>query len=222
MKSAGNDIVALQLINRERTCHPVFYSKFITDIELDLYSRSDAMPFENFIWLLWSVKESVYKYLKRGDAALVFSPSKIQVQNIDLSDYHFNSFFEYNELESTSSNFYSGSILCDGYLLYFQSLIQSEFIATVVNGQESFNHVYWGVQPIASDNYTDQSKAVRTFALTKLAGLFPDYKLQFKKSPVGYPVLLNESTEMDIPVSFAHHGNYVAYSFQIDGRLNSK
>src|SRR5437879_4917257 len=86
MMSTGNDIVALKAINIARTKQYNFYKKVISVSEKDLYDRqfSDKIPFENFIWLLWSVKESVYKYLQRITPQLVFSPARIIISQIHL------------------------------------------------------------------------------------------------------------------------------------------
>jgi phosphopantetheinyl transferase (holo-ACP synthase) len=80
--SAGNDIVALNAIDKGRSCMPAFYSKFITSAELSLHNPAQ-LSLDSFIWLLWSVKESAYKYLKRTDNELVFSPIKLSVSKIE-------------------------------------------------------------------------------------------------------------------------------------------
>jgi len=65
MTRGGNDIVSLQAINRTRTRQPRFYSKILADSELTLYKEGGfaAIPFEIFVWLCWSIKESAFKYL---------------------------------------------------------------------------------------------------------------------------------------------------------------
>jgi phosphopantetheinyl transferase (holo-ACP synthase) len=85
MRSTGNDIVALGAIDRQRSNQIQCYSKILSVSEQALYARQDfkAMPFENFVWLLWSVKESAYKYLKRLRPDLLFAPVKIVVQGLD-------------------------------------------------------------------------------------------------------------------------------------------
>ncbi len=80
MKSAGNDIVALNAVDHQRTVSANFYSKFIIPAEQDLYKQSPAMEtvsFCSFVWLLWSVKESAYKFVKRLQPELIFSPSRL-------------------------------------------------------------------------------------------------------------------------------------------------
>lgn len=213
MKSAGNDIVALQIIDKQRTCHSTFYSKFVTVSELSLYKPSQIF-FENFVWLLWSIKEAVYKYLKRFDADLIFSPSKIVIQYITISPDHIAANFQESEWKDScpDKTFYGGGILYNMQTLYFRSNLQSEFITTVVNDDANFNNVYWGVQRIEKDDQESQSKAVRTFALNKLNSLLCVDNIRIDK-PTGYPVLLIGNELIDIPVSLAHHGNFVAYSF---------
>ncbi|MGZ3833295.1 MAG: 4'-phosphopantetheinyl transferase family protein, partial [Mucilaginibacter sp.] len=96
MISTGNDIVALKTINIARTKQQNFYRKIISASEKDLYDRqiSDKLPFDVFVWLLWSVKESGYKYLQRITPELVFSPTKIIITQLALPADNFVEQFE--------------------------------------------------------------------------------------------------------------------------------
>jgi len=205
--SAGNDIVALKVIDKERTHQPVFYSKFITPAEFEIH-RSTEMPFMHFVWLLWSVKESAYKYLKRSDAGLVFSPSKLIVQQIIRCTHDEVGQFT---ADQEINDFYSGTISYDLQKLPFKSAINNKFIVSSINNGD----VYWGVQKIESNAYDDQSTAVRQFALDCLNNLLALNNLQFENHPAGYPVLFNGELQTDVAVSFAHHDRYVSYSLHI-------
>lgn len=209
MISAGNDIVALNVIDVQRTQSPAFYSKFITPTEFELY-KSTKLSLVHFVWLLWSVKESAYKYLKRSDAGLVFSPSKLIVQQI--ITYTGDEIGQFNSSEETGI-FYCGIIAHNSYELPYKSTIADEFIATCIND----GNVHWGVQKIESEAYESQSKTIRQFASAYLteAALFKSNNLRFEKHSAGYPVLFDDDKRTDIAVSFAHHGCYVSYSFQI-------
>lgn len=221
MKSAGNDIVALQAIDKQRTCHSAFYSKFITVSEQSLYEQT-AMPFESFVWLLWSVKEAVYKYLKRDNIDLVFSPSKIITQYIDIPVNKPADNFKGNRWESDeqpNGQFYKGSVMYKTHTLYFRSKLQEAFVATVVNNDEDFANVYWGIQLIDEAGYESQSKAVRSFLLSKLKQVLPAGSLRIEKVD-GCPVLMKDDKLMNIPVSLAHHGQFVTYSFCLNHRLS--
>lgn len=221
MKSAGNDIVALQIIDKQRTLRSSFYSKFVTASELLLHNQLE-IPLENFVWLLWSVKEAVYKYLTRCDKDLIFSPSKIVIQHINVSPDQCIASFQENGWEgSHDRTFYEGSVLCQTHMLFFTTGLQTEFITTIANGEANFNNVYWGVQRIEKDDQESQSKAVRSFVLNKLNNLLSVDNIRIDK-PAGYPVLLIGDEVTDIPISLAHHGNLVAYSFLLKVNPNSE
>ncbi|MDB5111736.1 MAG: 4-phosphopantetheinyl transferase superfamily protein [Mucilaginibacter sp.] len=220
MKSAGNDIVALKTIDIQRTNSPVFYSKFITVTEQELYQQPQfaAVTFECYIWLLWSVKESVYKYLKRADAGLVFSPTKIKIKNINtpLTQPVFGLNGKVWESDHAIEDFYTGEVLYGSQNLYFRSKVDTEFIASVVSSSLNFNGVYWGIQYIDTPDYINQSTQVRLFLLKKLKSVLAVDELKIEKSLSGYPVVLQGDMLLDIPVSFAHHHQFISYSFLLE------
>ncbi|MES2425865.1 MAG: 4'-phosphopantetheinyl transferase superfamily protein [Bacteroidota bacterium] len=198
MISAGNDIVALNAIDKQRTDQPAFYSKFITPTELALHN-SDEITLVNFVWLLWSAKESAYKYLKRNNPELIFAPAKLIVQKLNILNPL--------KTDENAHNSYRGKIRKGDTVLPFLSIVTKEFIATVIDQVD----VRWSVKQIDASDYESQSKAVRIFLLNDLK--MPGASVE--KHPVGYPILIKDSKELDIAVSFAHHDRYVSYSFQI-------
>jgi phosphopantetheinyl transferase (holo-ACP synthase) len=221
VKSTGNDIVALKVINKQRTNHIRFYSKILSVSEQTLFYRQRfiEMPFEKFVWLLWSVKESVYKYQKRIVPGLVFSPAKIIIQGIDppyrRTDTSFGDIEWENNNNESSEEFYKGIVIFGADIFYFRSKIHDELISTVVNNDENFENVWWGIKSIGHADYDNQSKAVREFILNKLNFILPgsNANLNIGKCPLGYPVVLKGVKEMNIPVSLAHHDHFIAYSF---------
>ncbi|MDB5141206.1 MAG: hypothetical protein JWR12_3122 [Mucilaginibacter sp.] len=216
MISTGNDIVALKSVNKSRTNDYKFYSKILAAAEQALHCQPEIsdIPFENYVWLLWSVKEAAYKYLKRTDPSLLFSPTKIIVTHIKIPLNRFVFKFEDVELEGSPGDegFYSGNVQYGSKPIYFRSIITSEWISTVVNEHKNFGNVHWGIRAIDNAGYEHQSKAVREFVLSKLNPIY-NHNLQIAKSPVGYPVILKDELDICIPVSMAHDGNFVAYSF---------
>ncbi len=220
MISTGNDIVTLKATCKQRTNEKRFYSKILSDTEQELFRQQEfnAMTFQNFVWLLWSVKESVYKFLKRGIPDLVFSPTKIMVQHIQFPQYAYGIKFTGNQLENTDlceEHFYNSIIFFDNIIFYARSVIHDEFISTVVNDNENFSKICWGVKSISDACYRNQSKEVRAFILNKLNSFFSNDKLRIEKHAAGYPFLLKEEKQMNIPVSLAHHDHFIAYSFII-------
>lgn len=224
MKSAGNDIVALGSVNKQRTSEFRFYSKILSASEQALYHqpKSAGMPFENYVWLLWSVKESAYKYLKRNIPDLVFSPTKIVIQSIEIPTGPMTTKWDGIQWENIASGeaFYSGKAIYGSHVFYFRSKISEDWIATVVNDDESFDQVCWGIQLIDDTAYRHQSKAVRILLLNKLSSFFPG-DFQVEKSPVGYPVILKGTQDMYIPASLAHDGHFVAYSFLLNSPITN-
>jgi hypothetical protein len=94
-------------------------------------------------------------------------------------------------------------------------MISQEYIFSVVNGSDNFENTCWGIQLIGSSESADQSKAVRELLSAKLKILFPDAEMRISKSLHGYPTLIKDGVEIPVPVSFAHHDRYVAYSFEL-------
>jgi len=153
---------------------------------------------------------------------LVFSPTKIIIQHIEIPVGHLINKFEGLRWESNgnSEEFYKGKVIYGSHTIYFRSKISEEWIATVVNDNENFENVWWGIQSIDDAGYYHQSKAARAFLLNKLNSFFPG-DLQVEKSLVGYPVILKGTQDMHIPVSLAHDDRFVAYSFMLDSLNNN-
>jgi phosphopantetheinyl transferase (holo-ACP synthase) len=217
VKSAGNDIVALSAIDIRRTITPAFYLKIISVSEQELYNNLEALSFQNFIWLLWSVKESVYKYLQRINPGLIFSPTKIIVQNMAVPPNSSLQALTNNvwESDNTDEGFYAGEVFYGGERLYFRSKINTEMIATAVNHTAGFENVYWGIKSIGAADRDRQSKQVREFVLKKLMPVLAIEDLRIEKTPAGCPVLMKDRQQLTIPVSLAHHGYFIAYSFLV-------
>ena len=214
MKSAGNDIVALRSVNKQRTGQFRFYSQILSAPEQTLYHQPlfAGISFENYVWLLWSVKESAYKYLKRILPDLVFSPTKFVIQYVTIPTGILMTKSIQWENTGNREEFYRGMLIYGSYVFYFRSKISEDWIATVVNDDEDFDNVCWGIQLIEDESYYHQSKAARTLLLKRLNSFFPG-GLQVEKSPVGYPVILKGIQNMHIPASLSHDDRFVAYSF---------
>lgn len=216
MTSAGNDIVSLVSVNITRTRQPAFYKKILANFEIEQYREvySATISFVNYVWLLWSVKEAAYKYLKRFDAGLVFSPTKFIVSELRKPVTAFDEKFNVVQLEGIGfdeNTSWSSKVGYDFEMLYSRSLVYSDLLHTIVDRTEHFHKVYWGIKTITDANPEQQSDAVRGFLLNKLKMVRADNEWQIGKSKNELPIILNNNTEF--PVSFSHHGLFVAYSF---------
>jgi hypothetical protein len=198
--STGNDIVALAATDKDRTCHYRFYSRILSRNELPLYDRlaCGGLSFHSFVWLLWSIKESVYKYVSRSDRGLAFAPLKIPVSRLSLRD-----------------DFCEGTIRYERCLLYSRSFLQADTILTVVSEEKDFALTRWGLHTIGDSDYASQSGSVRAFALESLSNTFPGAALRIVKTVDGPPEVWDGEKVLDIPLSLAHHDRYVAWSYRL-------
>ena len=152
MQSAGNDIIDLGAINQKRSGDRKFYSKILSVTEQSLYPRAEytSLTWEQYVWLLWSIKESAYKYLKRALPDLVFSPKKIIIQKIELHSVPEIKPFIGTQWEGNAGDeyCYKGNLIFETNILHFKSKIYSELVATVVSEDETFKDTWWGIQTI--------------------------------------------------------------------------
>jgi phosphopantetheinyl transferase (holo-ACP synthase) len=205
-RSTGNDIVALAATDEDRTSRPRFYSRILTPAELSLYDEltGEGLSFSSFVWLMWSIKESVYKYVSRAEPGLRFAPLKIPVTSLRRREDH-----------------YSGMIGYGPLTLYSRTFLADETIMTVVSAQEDFSNVHWGLRRIENPDYSTQSALVRTFALQSLSMVLPGAELRIIKSPDGPPEVWDGEHRLHMPLSLAHHGPYVAWSYRLPANSSS-
>lgn len=205
MKSAGNDIVALNAVDVQRSVSPQFYSKFIIPAERELYEQSSVMKavsFCSFVWLLWSVKEAAYKYYKRQRPDLIFSPSKFVVERIE-----------------SYIGFLEGTVTYQGFSLYFNSWITDEYIETIVDGElllgDYCSDVYHNIIKIDKSDRESQSAAVRALLKQDLLSAISLKDVDISKDDAGCPVINTNGIRLPINLSFAHHDCFVAYSYKL-------
>ncbi|WP_295796902.1 4'-phosphopantetheinyl transferase superfamily protein [Mucilaginibacter sp.] len=223
MISTGNDVVALSAINAARTNQHKFYSKVLTDSETPLYNEFSlaGIPFENFVWLLWSIKESAYKFLQRHNPGLVFTPVKFVVEELRLPSAYIIEKFDAITEEGIGFNGYpalTGIIASGEVKLHSCSLLYDKLISTVINDANDFENTCWGFKIISGTAHENQSKEVRHFLIERLNRLYGEFDFRVDKNENGCPVLFKENEEIGIPVSLSHHENIIGYSFMIDER----
>jgi phosphopantetheinyl transferase (holo-ACP synthase) len=221
MNSTGNDVVSLNAIDVTRTLLPRFYSKILCAAEIALYeSGLTQIPLEHYVWLLWSIKESAYKFLQRNNPDLVFSPTKFVVTRLEIPATKSLSSIEGAGFEAEPV--YKAIVTIGSETLYSRSLVNDNFIFSVVNLENNFESTCWGVKSINNSNPDLPSIEVRKFLIDKLESFLPLDDLTVTKTLHGCPMLMNGDQLLNIPVSLAHHDRWVAYSFQLQEKLLSK
>ena len=219
MTSAGNDIVSLNAIDIARTNEYRFYSKILSPTEKAIYNRAmfSTIPFEKFVWLLWSIKESAYKFLKRNNEELAFIPLKFVVTHLLVPSGYTLTNFEGIQIEGAGFGnmpALKGVVSFGSATLYSASLMYWELIGSTVNGDENFENTFWGVKLIGENDRSYQSMEVRKFLMERLQCILHVDGLAMGKTPGGIPIVLNDSEELSVAVSLSHHERFVGYSFQ--------
>jgi phosphopantetheinyl transferase (holo-ACP synthase) len=218
MKSTGNDIISLNAINETRTKQSGFYSKILSPTEKTLYDQTGfkKIPFENFVWLLWSIKESAHKYLQRITPGLIFSPTKFAVNHLQIPIGYDIKNFGTRQVESIGFDdlkVLKGTVIFGSDTLFLRSVMYNELIISVVNRNENFESIGWGVKLIEKSDPDYQSMAVRAFLVNKLNALFTADNLVISKNQHGIPIVLKGDKELTIPISLSHHDQLIAYSY---------
>lgn len=203
MISTGNDIVALAATDPDRTSRYRFYSRILTHRELD-HVAGTALPFSTFVWLLWSIKESVYKYVSRSHPRLGFAPLKIPVGQLRSRDDLFEGLIRYEQV-----------------MLYSRSFIKDDTILSVVSEEKDFASTRWGLHAIGDPDYANQSAFVRKFVVESLSTVVPGAHLRIVRGPDGPPEVWDRERRLDIPVSLAHHDRFVAWSYRLSANNSS-
>ncbi len=199
MISTGNDIVSLQKIDKERTAQYSFYSKILGPAEHDLFDHAPLLiSFEHYVWMLWSVKESAYKYFKRLNNDLLFSPLKFVITEI------------YFHNDATTNTFFTGNIIFDNQTLYFLSDYNDARIHTIVHNENNFDNIRSGIVEIQSEKYADQSAAAKEFLKKDLEKYFTG-EIMIEKSEAGFPDVFCDGKKMDVAVSLSHDGLWVGW-----------
>ncbi len=107
----GNDVIDLVLAKKESNWkHKGFLTKLFTSFEQELIAKATNQ--EEMVWMLWSIKESVYKAYQRISYNEGLYPTKIEILEINAKN------------ESIIQLF--------GTLFYGKTSSNSDFIKTIV------------------------------------------------------------------------------------------
>ncbi len=216
MISAGNDIVSLAHTDKARTERPAFYQKILSTTEIERYEQvyHQFIPLHYYVWLSWSAKEAAFKYLQRHHNGLVFSPTRFTVIDF-FPPVRRSSTLQVKELNDETFDMdeaYYGRINYATDTLHFRSHLSDEVIHTLVDTDQSFNNIRWGLLLTDDDSPAGLSAAVREAAIGRLNALFDDNAVILKDER-GIPLISRVGQDSTDPISLSHHGKYVGYAF---------
>ncbi len=191
----GNDIVDLVQAKLESNWRRKgFLDKLFTVHEQQLIHAA-SNP-DQMVWLLWSMKESAYKLSVQSRGLRIFAPKKIACF--------------VNELTETSVE---GSVSYNGEYYKTQSIITSQYIASVALASNAIPDYIHLVMPFEDTVYQTHQRVIRAKIIQQCATLFsiPEQAIYIHKNSAGTP-LLTVNNSLEIPLTISHHGHYGAFA----------
>lgn len=178
----GNDIVDLNTAGKDSNWRRRGYlEKVFTSYEQNLISCSSNPDL--LVWILWSIKESVYKAHFRIYQFREFAPKKIEITDIKIK-----------EETAVAEAFYHNK------KYYSKTAISDSFVHSIVlNEPLKFSEIKTAIFKTGSRDYTsllinknliDQSDIV-------------------EKTQDGIPNIVSREEGVKIPISISHHGDFL-------------
>ena len=188
----GNDIVDLKLARKQT--HPAesrWINKVFTEDEIEVINKSED-PFLTK-WLLWAMKEAVYKATTRENFQHFVAPHDLRC-GFDDASLH-------NPIVT-----YKGNV----FPITFHN--NNEYVYTSITNIYKSPRIE-NVITVSGTDYVTQRKSVRTALFTHYHEKYntPEEHLKIIKNQNGVPCLKDSLKNLIFPISLAHHGHYAAY-----------
>lgn len=211
IKSIGNDIIDLQdSDSRISSYNSRFLQRVLSKQEQKYFSHPEPglkpgsgqlnnKKFEVLFWSIWSLKEAAYKAMKRIQPEIIFSPKQFIVSN-DLSNILYKGCNLTGKVKKTKTYIHSVAYYSD-----MEKPIDSKF------------QIRWFIGSLypGKKNFTRQSYLVRYHFKREISKVFSnksDKIIIVEKKSI--PTL--RINERAYPVSYSHHGRFVASSILIN------
>lgn len=120
----GNDIVDLALARKESNWKRKGYLSKIFSDEEQLIILQSKNP-ENYVWILWSMKEASYKIFNRDTGIRGYFPLRLKILKVDFKN-----------------DFINGKVICGKEIYKTKTIVNQHYIYTVaVNDNSHFNNL---------------------------------------------------------------------------------
>lgn len=178
----GNDVVDLKAAENESNWKRAGYlQKTFTDEEQFLILNATQQS--SMLWLLWSIKEAVYKANFRENPVYEYAPLKFKIDKLKQKA---------NRIET--------EIMYQNNLYFSSSFVYKNYIHSIAyRFHEDFENIKYISLKNYSKNYLEELKS---------KGLILNSEEIFKDE-FGVPYLLNKENNLRFPLSISHHGRYL-------------
>lgn len=190
----GNDIVDLAQARRESNWRRRGYLDKVFTLHEQQLIRTAPNP-DQLVWLLWSMKESVYKLVVRRSQNRVFAPCKIAC-----------------DFAGPVSDCTTGIAYYDG-LYHTTSTITTHYISTiafVAHEKPAYSHV---ILSFETTDFRTHHDLIRAKISQQAALLFDvtEPEIHLSKDNIGAPALSVRGNP-ERPISISHHGHFGAFA----------
>lgn len=187
----GNDIIDLKLaLSQTRAENLRFQKKIFTRNEQEFIQNS-TNP-EVHLWLLWSIKEAVYKAHQR-----IFKlPRKLNPIKIECTPITY------------SKNIMAGLGKVDGINYKTSSYLTSDYIHSISHLETKQDHYV----KIVSEPINLKQDMIHEFSSRNLV---LKEQLQIIKDRYSIPFFSLKNKKLNTSFSISHHGNFAAYIFPL-------
>lgn len=190
----GNDIVDLKCAQIESNWQrPGFFEKIFTSKEVN-FIQDSSNP-ESIVWLLWSIKESVYKIVSKMEGRRFFAPKKIACEALSL---------EFLQKSTSIASYKMHSFI-------ISSTLTDDFIHSIARVEPIHNDVYSNLFYAEKQKQSIELRRQSIAAYSSIIKIEP-MELSIKKDKTGAPYFLYRNMPQAADLSFSHHGNYAAYA----------
>ncbi len=188
----GNDIVDLECAkHNSRWREQRFLDKLFSAIEQD-FILSDGNRFQN-IWRLWSMKESAYKIISRGDGIIRFNPKDFTCLIMNTTQAHVR--FE-NTTVPTLTETHPDFIQTTAFL-------KPDWISEVVQLVHS---------DFKSQHKQSYQHAIKAYAILKNVS---QNMVEIIKNRLGVPQFYINGSLQPEHLSLTHHGHFGAFAIAV-------
>lgn len=183
----GNDIIDLNLASTQSNWQRTgFLQKLFTEEEQEFILNSKNSELR--VWLLWSMKEAVYKAVQR---------------KYELNRFYNPKQFVCSQLQLTSEKTRGEVSFKDEIFKTTSDLFPDKILSYTANSE--FSHF-------------SEEKNASFLLLQKVSEhlLIPLDSLNIGKTGQGIPFITYHGDNLQIPFSFSHHGNFSAYALSLN------
>jgi len=183
----GNDIIDLNLARKQSNWQRRgFLQKIFINEERD--SILNAKDPELNVWLLWSMKEAVYKAVQRKyNLERFYNPKRFVCEQVEIN-----------------SGKARGVVCFDAEVFEINSILFSDMIHTCTANTE----ISW-----ISENKNSRIRLLQKISYQRN---IPLESLNISKDRLGIPFLTYRGDNLQIPFSLSHHGDYSAYALSLN------